>query len=151
MLDGPTIARTHSAWRQIVLLLLNGSVRVDNAHQYGCCLTFVRAGAIVDTADVLQGGRILGLLSEPLQQEVVKLPGGAFDWHTAEAALFAIRFVPLLLLLNCLTACIACTLSYKSPRFAIRCVCLMLLFNLLTAYNACTQSCLVNPRFPQSA
>ena len=43
-------------------------------------------------AVVLKGQRTIGLLSEPLQQEMLRLAAdGGIDWRNAEAALFCIR------------------------------------------------------------
>lgn len=44
-------------------------------------------------ADVLSGQRTIELLAKPLQEQLVVLQSSpaAFDWRTAEAALFGIR------------------------------------------------------------
>lgn len=49
---------------------------------------------LIDCATVLGGGRMLQLLVEPLLELSKQVTGGgAFDWRTAEAALYCVRAV----------------------------------------------------------
>lgn len=67
--------------------ILSLSVLSDGGNCWTLCDLLALHAAVV-----LKGQRTIGLLSEPLKQEMLRLAAdGGIDWRNAEAALFCIR------------------------------------------------------------